>query len=86
MIKEKLKEFGFEFQVEETEEILIFLGETPEIINVLRETKQEVSKIFDEFELHLDLYKDLEENYKTLNIVIISDISIDETIKKKQTF
>ena len=76
---EELKNFGF--YLENPNEITSFLTTNPKIRYVLEETKDQVAKYFNEFELHLSLYTDYEEEYEVLNIIIYSGLDTEKLIE-----
>jgi hypothetical protein len=78
---EQLKKMGF--YLENPNDIASFIFNNLEIITVLEETELNVSKFFENFKLHLSLYQDIEENYSVLNIIIYSELPLDDLLIKE---
>lgn len=78
---EELKNLGF--HLDNPNEITSFLSNYPEIKVVLEETNYYVEKYFEEFNIHLSLYTDYEEEYEVLNIIIYSNLPTDRLIESE---
>ncbi|GAG02807.1 unnamed protein product, partial [marine sediment metagenome] len=76
---EELKNLGF--HLENPNEITSFLSNNPKIRHALEETNYYVAKYFKEFELHLSLYVDYEEEYEVLNIIVYSNLPTDKLVE-----
>ena len=74
---EQLKKINFDF------EAIPFIFKNPEFLIIIEEAKKEVVKYFKNAILNFSLYKDIEENYEVLNLIILSNLPIEDLLKKE---
>jgi len=79
-IKNHVKDMGF--ILDNPDDVIKFIDKHPKIMKILEESKDQISKYFDDFNLHLGYYMDPEESYDLLNLIILTDISDKQSIKQ----
>ena len=73
----------FNFDKDNSNEIISFLTKFPQIKNTLIEAKRKVSEYFDDAILNLSFYRDYEENYEVLNLIILSAQPTDKLLENE---
>jgi|GEM_PF-4299583 hypothetical protein len=81
--EELLKNWGFE--LEDSMEIISFLLRNLTMLSPLEESKERIEKYFVNSKLQLSLYKDIEEQYQVLNILILNEYTPEEALFREES-
>lgn len=73
-----LKNLGFE--LDNSIEIVSFLLRNLTMLEPLKESKEKIANYFTGSTLKLSLYKDMEEKYEVLNILVLNDFSAEKAL------
>ena len=81
-----LSEYGYQFSESEVIKISEFVTANPEVIEILRKIFDPLHIYFGESKIYLSLYSDTEEEYCVLNVLVETNLEIEESFLQERKF